>query len=76
MSQSANVANTPHLSPPVAIQNTPESFVPLRDRLILGPIDRYKKYGHFPYKFMIHIVMMLLTALQVYLMVSMQVTFS
>ena len=34
----------------------------IKDTLILGPIDKYVKYGMFPYKFVIHIILLLLTA--------------
>ena len=40
-----------------------------RDSLILGPIDKYIKYNIFPWKFIIHIVLMFLTAWQVVLQI-------
>lgn len=41
-----------------------------KDSLILGPIDKYVKYGIFPYKFIVHIVLMFLTMWQVLLQVT------
>ena len=34
--------------------------ISLRDRIVLGPIDRYKKYNHFPWKLLIHILLVAL----------------
>ena len=41
--------------------------ISLRDRIVLGPIDRYKKYNHFPWKLLIHILLVALTSIQVVL---------
>lgn len=43
-----------------------------KDNLILGPIDKYVKYNIFPWKFVIHIFLMFLTAWQVILQVTPQ----
>lgn len=40
-----------------------------KDSLVLGPIDKYVKYGRFPWKFVVHIVLMALTAWQVLLQI-------
>ena len=40
-----------------------------KDNLTLGPIDKYIKYGIFPYKFVIHIILMFLTMWQVLLQI-------
>ena len=37
------------------------SSIPFEDDLVLGPLDKYEKYGKFPMKFLIHIIMLLLT---------------
>ena len=36
-------------------------MMPLRDKLTLGPIEKYQKYGIFPFKFVNHIFLMFLT---------------
>ena len=35
----------------------------------MGPIDRYKKYDHFPWKFLLHIVVIAITSFQVFTLV-------
>ena len=50
--------------------------ISLRDKIILGPIDRYKKYNHFPWKFLLHIVMLAVTSYQVLTVVQIQTDFS
>jgi hypothetical protein len=42
------------------------SIIPLRDQIILGPIDRYKKYHKFPWKFLLHIFLLFITSIQIY----------
>lgn len=39
--------------------------IPLKDKIMLGPIDKYRKYNRFPWKFIIHVVLLFLTAFQV-----------
>jgi len=39
--------------------------IPLRDKLILGPIDKYILYDRFPWKLMIHLLLILFTSMQV-----------
>ena len=39
--------------------------ISLRDKIVLGPIDRYKKYNHFPWKMLIHIALVFATSYQV-----------
>ena len=46
-----------------------------KDSLILGPVDKYVKFGIFPWKFMIHLVLLLLTAWQVLLQITPQTTY-
>ena len=46
-----------------------------KDNLILGPIDKYVKYGIFPWKFIIHIMLMFLTAWEVILQIRPQTTY-
>ena len=40
-----------------------------KDNLVLGPIDKYVKYNIFPWKFIVHIILMFLTAWQVLLQI-------
>ena len=46
-----------------------------KDNLILGPIDKYVKYNIFPYKFLIHIMLMFLTAWQIIMQIAPQTTY-
>ena len=39
-----------------------------KDHLILGPVDKYVRYGLFPWKFMVHIILLFLTAAQIFLL--------
>ena len=39
--------------------------LPLKDTLFLSPIDKYKIYGRFPWKMIIHILIVIATAAQV-----------
>ena len=43
---------------------------------MLGPIDKYKKYNHFPWKFLLHIILLALTSYQVLTVVQIQTDFS
>ena len=47
-----------------------------RDNLILGPIDKYVRYGLFPYKFMIHLTLLFLTASQVLMIIKPETDYS
>lgn len=33
-----------------------------KDSIVLGPIDKYLKYNIFPWKFMVHVLLMFFTA--------------
>ena len=46
--------------------------ISLKDKIVLGPIDRYKKYNHFPWKLIIHLLMIGFTSLQVITVVRIQ----
>ena len=37
------------------------SSIPFAEDFLLGPLDKYTKYGYFPYKFVVHIIMLGLT---------------
>jgi hypothetical protein len=53
-------------TPQTRAENSPQTEVydiPLKDRIVLGPIDRYKKYGYFPWKFVVHILLTVLTSM-------------
>ena len=52
---SSFLGNTQVLRKPPKKQN-------FRDNLILGPIDKYVRYGLFPWKFVIHMTLLFLTA--------------
>ena len=39
--------------------------ISIRDKIMLGPIDKYKKYNHFPWKFLLHMVLLAVTSYQV-----------
>ena len=43
---------------------------------MLGPIDRYKKYNHFPWKFLVHIMLIAITSFQVITIVNIQTDFA
>ena len=47
-----------------------------KDRIILGPVDRYKKYNIFPWKFVIHVVSLIVVSYQATTIVGIQVDFS
>ena len=48
----------------------------MRDKIVLGPIDRYKKYDHFPWKFIVHIMLILVTSMQVLTTVAVQTDYA
>ena len=37
--------------------------MPLKDKISLGPIEKYTLYNRFPYKLMLHILLLILTTL-------------
>ena len=41
------------------------NIVSLKDKIALGPIDRYKKYNKFPWKLIMHFMLIAITSLQV-----------
>ena len=53
-----------------------EVFIPLKDRIVLGPIDRYKKYGYFPWKFVNHMMLTILTSIQILFIVNGELDYS
>lgn len=48
----------------------------LKDRLYMAPIKKYEKYGRFPYKMVIQILLVLFTSCQVLLIVNHSTTYS
>jgi hypothetical protein len=48
----------------------------LRDKLYMLPIDKYQHYGRFPWKLIIHLLLVLLTSLQVVLILMPLNTYS
>lgn len=43
---------------------------PLVDKLLLGPLEKYEKYDKFPYKFVIHLLVLALSTAQILLVLS------
>ena len=43
---------------------------------MLGPIDKYKKYNHFPWKLLMHVFLIVFTSLQVLTIVSVQTDYA
>jgi len=39
--------------------------MPLKDKLFLSPIEKYKFYGRFPWKMFIHLLLVILSTTQV-----------
>ena len=39
--------------------------IPLKDKILLGPIEKYVKYGKFPFKLLLHILMLIFLTSQV-----------
>lgn len=39
--------------------------MPIKDKILLGPIYKYRKYNRFPWKFLFHIIMLVMTTFQV-----------
>ena len=56
-----------------ALKNQEITF---KDRIVLGPVDRYKKYGIFPWKFIIHVISLLAVSYQVMAIVTIQADFA
>ena len=40
-----------------------ERKMPLKDKISLGPIEKYTLYNRFPYKLTLHIMLLILTSL-------------
>lgn len=41
-------------------------YIPLKAKILLGPIDKYRLYGRFPWKLILHILLVATTSLQIY----------
>lgn len=52
------------------------SSVPFLDTLVLGPLDKYEKYGKFPWKLLVHIIMLFLVTLEVVVILVPDIDFS
>lgn len=52
------------------------SSIPFQDELVLGPIEKYERYAIFPWKFIIHIVMLLLTTFEIIIVLGPDLKFS
>lgn len=55
---------------------TKKNEISLKDKIVLGPIDRYKKYDHFPWKLILHISLIAITSFQVITIVGYQTDFA
>jgi len=55
-----------------AMQETVDNQIemPLADQITMGPIQKYKKYNVFPWEFIIHICIVMMTTLQILAMVE------
>ena len=42
-----------------------ERKMPLKDKISLGPIEKYTLYNRFPYKLLLHISLLILTSIQI-----------
>jgi len=49
---------------------TTRKDITIRDKIVLGPIERYKKYNYFPWKLMLHITLLFITSYQVLTIVN------
>ena len=45
------------------------SDMSMKDRLFLDPIAKYQKYGNFPYKMLVHLLLLFFTSIQIVLIV-------
>jgi hypothetical protein len=43
--------------------------ITMRDKLTLGPIEKYKRYGVFPGKLVLHIILLSITLIEVVLVI-------
>ena len=44
--------------------------MPLADQITMGPIQKYKRYNVFPWEFIIHICIVMMTTLQILAMIE------
>ena len=47
-----------------------------KDALVLGPIDKYVKFNQFPFKFIVHLSLLMLTAWLVLLQIIPQTSYT
>jgi hypothetical protein len=47
----------------------------IKERLLMGPIEKYKKYGVFPWKIVIQLLLMFMSAAEVMLVVQPETNF-
>ena len=59
-----------------ASNNKKKNTITLKDKIVLGPIDRYKKYNHFPWKFIMHLFLIAITSMQVLTIVSVETDYA
>ena len=59
-----------------ASNNRKKNTITLKDKIVLGPIDRYKKYNHFPWKFIMHVILIAITSMQVLTIVSVETDYA
>ena len=44
--------------------------MPLKDRIALGPLDKYTVYNKFPYKMALHIILTILMTMTIFVQVQ------
>jgi hypothetical protein len=47
----------------------------IKERLLMGPVEKYKKYGIFPWKIILHLALMFMSAAEVMLVVQPETNF-
>lgn len=57
-------------------RKTERQEITLRDRIVLGPVDRYRKYNVFPWKFMVHLASIIVCSYQIQTIVTTQTRFT
>lgn len=53
-----------------------DGAIPLKDDLIMGPLDKYKKYGVFPWKMLIHTLLIVMVTAECLLVVQPEAEFA
>lgn len=70
----ATIMNPPGLKCQEDAQNIAD--MPLIDKITLGPIEKYQKYNRYPYKMIIHVLIIMMTTLQVLITIQADTNYS